>query len=358
MTENIIGADAQRVDGVDKVKGNAIYAADRVLPSMAYALPVTATIGKGRIRRIDTAKAEAIPGVLLVLTHLNMDRLKPIKFIFAGGQAVQSLQPLQSDVIAYRGQPVALIVANNFEAARAASSAIQVDYEIAPFAVKLDSPGGEAVTQSVAAPLYSDYKVGDAERALATAPVTIDAAYSTPPQHANPMELQATVAVWDGDRLIVYEGTQNAQALCRGLAIQLDIDAKSVRVMSPYVGGGFGQRNSIAPHTVMTAVAARRVRRPVKLVLPRDQVFHAVSFRPAAKHRMRLGADRSGKFIAAVHEVRSQTSRFDLMPFTGAETTSRMYGFSHFDSSTTLVKLDTQTPGFMRATTGMPRLPG
>src|ERR1700730_14566597 len=100
MTENIIGADAQRVDGVDKVKGNAIYAADRALPSMAYALPVTATIGKGRIRRIDTAKAEAIPAVLLVLTHLNMDRLKPIKFIFAGGQAAQSLQPLQSDVIA------------------------------------------------------------------------------------------------------------------------------------------------------------------------------------------------------------------------------------------------------------------
>jgi xanthine dehydrogenase YagR molybdenum-binding subunit len=349
MIETSIGADMQRVDGVDKVMGKALYAADRILPRMAYALPVTATIGKGRIRSIDTSRAEEVPGVILVLTHLNMDRLKPFRFIFAGGHGSQSLQPLQSDLIAYRGQAIALIVADTLEAAQCARWAIHVDYDTAPFAVELDSNGSEPVIQSVAVPFFPDFIAGDADRALSQAPIVIDATYTTPAQHHNAMELLSTVAQWQGDHLLVHEGTQAAQALAQGLAIQLDIDPANVRVMAPYAGGGFGQRNSIAPHTVLAAVAARRTGRPVKLVLPRDQVFHAVHFRPAAEHRIRLGADRTGKFTAGVYEVRAQTSRFDLMPFTGAETLSRMYGFPHFRSSTTLVKLDTQTPGFMRA---------
>lgn len=349
MIDNSIGADAQRVDGADKVKGKALYGADRILPHMAHALPVTATIGKGRIRSIDTSKAEAVPGVILVLTHLNMDRLKPIRFAFDGGHAVQSLQPLQSDAVAYRGQPIALIVANTLDAAYAARSAIRVDYEAALFAVELDSAGGETVNQSATLPYFPDFVAGDADQALTTAPIIVDETYTTPAQHQNPMELLATVAQWEGDRLIIHEGTQASQALCGGLALQLGIDPANVRVMSPYVGGGFGQKNSIAPHTMMAAIAARRVGRPVKLVVPRDQVFHGVSFRAAAKHRIRLGADSTGKIIAAVHEMRVQTSRFDLMPFTGAETTSRMYGIPNFRSAVTLVKLDTQTPGFMRA---------
>jgi xanthine dehydrogenase YagR molybdenum-binding subunit len=349
MAEQTVGSDAQRVDGADKVRGRALYAADRLIARTAYALPVTATIGRGRIRRIDVSKAEAVPGVILVLTHLTMDKLKPLQFIFAGGHGSQSLQPLQSNAIAYRGQPVALIVANTIEAARAASSVISVDYETKAFSVELDDKGGEEVVQSVAAPYFPDFVAGNADEALAAAPVVVDETYTTPAQHHNAMELLSTVAEWQGDRLVVHEGTQAAQALCQGLAIQLGIDAANVRVISPYVGGAFGQRNSIAPHTVMAAVAARRVGRPVKLVVPRDQIFHAVHFRPAVEHRVRVGADKDGKFIAAIHEMRVQTSRFDLMPFTGAETTSRMYGFPNFRSATKVVKLDTQTPGFMRA---------
>ncbi|MEN3353786.1 MAG: xanthine dehydrogenase YagR molybdenum-binding subunit [Betaproteobacteria bacterium] len=349
MMEKSIGADAQRVDGADKVRGNALYGADRILPRMAYALPVTATIGKGRIRSIDTAEAEAMRGVLVVLTHLNTDRLKPLQFVFAGGHGIQSFQPLQSDIVLYRGQAIALIVADSLEAAQAARSLVRVDYETASFAVELDSPGGETVNQSTALPYFPDFVIGDADRALTTAAITVDETYTTPAQHQNPIELLATVAEWAGDCLIIHESTQASQGLCSGLALQLGIDPASVRVISPYVGGGFGQKNSIAPHTVMAAVAARRVGRPVKLVVPRDQVFHATSFRAAAKHRIRVGADSTGKIIAAIHEMRAQTSRFDLMPFTGAETTSRMYGIPNFRSGVTLVKLDTQTPGFMRA---------
>jgi xanthine dehydrogenase YagR molybdenum-binding subunit len=348
MIANYIGADAQRVDGADKVKGNALYGADRILPRMAYALPVTATIGKGRIRRIDTSEAEAMRGVIVVLTHLNTDRLKPLQFVFAGGHGIQSFQPLQSDIVLYRGQAIALIVADDLEAARGASSVIRVDYETEAFGVELDSPVGEMVNQSAALPYFPDFVAGDADRALTTAAITVDETYTTPAQHHNPIELLATVAEWAGDRLIVHESTQASQGLCGGLALQLGIDLANVRVMSPYVGGGFGQKNSIAPHTVMAAVAARRVGRPVKLVVPRDQVFHATSFRAAVKHRIRMGADSTGKITAAIHEIRAQTSRFDLMPFTGAETTSRMYGIPNFRSAVTLVKLDTQTPGFMR----------
>jgi xanthine dehydrogenase YagR molybdenum-binding subunit len=349
MMEKSIGADAQRVDGADKVKGNALFGADRILPRMAYALPVTATIGKGRIRSIDTAEAEAMRGVLVVLTHLNTDRLKPLQFVFAGGHGIQSFQPLQSDIVLYRGQAIALIVADSLEAAQAARSLVRVDYETASFAVELDGRGSETVNQSTALPYFPDFVAGDADRALSTAAITVDETYTTPAQHQNPIELLATVAEWAGDCLIIHESTQASQGLCGGLALQLGIDPASVRVISPYVGGGFGQKNSIAPHTVMAAVAARRVGRPVKLVVPRDQVFHATSFRAAAKHRIRVGADSTGKIIAAIHEMRAQTSRFDLMPFTGAETTSRMYGIPNFRSGVTLVKLDTQTPGFMRA---------
>ena len=163
------------------------------------------------------------------------------------------------------------------------------------------------------------------------------------------MEMLSTVAEWRDGSLTVHEGTQAAQAMKLGLVVALGLPEDKVRVISPYVGGAFGQRGSISPHTVLAAVAARRVGRPVKLTVPRAQIFHATSFRAATEHHIRIGADRDGRFVGGMHLVRSQTSRFDLMPFTGEETTSRTYGWPAFRGATTLVQLDTQTPGFMRA---------
>ena len=131
--------------------------------------------------------------------------------------------------------------------------------------------------------------------------------------------------------------------------LALGLPEDKVRVISPYIGGAFGQRGSISPHTILAAVAARRVGRPVKLTVPRAQIFHATSFRAATEHHIRIGADRDGRFVAGMHLVRAQTSRFDLMPFTGEETTSRTYAWAAFRGATTLVQLDTQTPSFMRA---------
>jgi xanthine dehydrogenase YagR molybdenum-binding subunit len=349
MDTTTIGADEQRVDGREKVRGSAIYGADRILPRMVHAVPVVATAGKGVISRIDSAAAEKVDGVLIVLTHLNMDRLKPVQFAFAGGQAIQSFQPMQSADIAYRGQAVALVVAEELEAANEAAALVRVDYKSVPFAVKLDAEDGEAVKQAEATAFFKDFIHGAPEDALPGAAATLDQVYRTSPQHQNPMEMLSTVAEWDRDTLVVHEGSQATQAVKLGLAIQLGIQPDKVRVIGPYVGGGFGQRGSISPHTLLAAVAARRTGRPVKLMVPRAQIFHATSFRAATEHRIRIGMTASGKLVAGIHEVRSQTSRFDLMPYTGQETTSRMYGWPAFRGSTTLVKLDTQTPGFMRA---------
>ena len=135
-----------------------------------------------------------------------------------------------------------------------------------------------------------------------------------PAQHQNPIELIATVAEWKDGKLIVHEGTQNAEAVRHGLAAALGSAPDRVEVISPFVGGGFGQKNAMQMQTVLAAVAAQRLGRPVKLVVPRAQVFHDASFRPASRHRVRLGADRSGNMVAAIHEVDAQTSRHDLFP--------------------------------------------
>jgi xanthine dehydrogenase YagR molybdenum-binding subunit len=349
MNRNSIGADAQRVDGVDKVMGRPIFAADRILPRMAHAVPVPAAVGKGRILGMDIAEAQSVPGVLLVLTHQNMDRLNPVGFVFAGGHAIQSHQPLQSNVIAYRGEPVALVVAESLEAAWEAAYRVHIDYLPEPFAVEPDAPGAETVVQATALPWFHDFVSGDADKALSGAAVVVDQTYVTPREHQNPIELHASVAEWAGDRLTMHEGTQASQAIQQGLAIALGIDPGNVRVLSPYAGGGFGSKNSMCFQSVMAAVASRRVGRPVKLVVPRAQVFYGTSFRAGTKQRVALGAEPSGRIVAGIHETRAQTSRFDLMPFTGAETTSRMYGIPNFRGTATLVRLDTQTPGFMRA---------
>jgi xanthine dehydrogenase YagR molybdenum-binding subunit len=349
MSKTSLGANVERVDGRDKVMGKAIYGADRILPRMAHALPVTATVGKGRITAIDLVAANAVKGVLAILDYRTLGHLQPVVFSFAGGHAIQSLQPLQTPDVAYRGQAVALVVATTIEAAYEAAALVDIKYISEPFVVDLNAEGRQEVMQAVATPYFPDFIHGDAEASVAAAPFILDEIYRTSPQHQNPIELLSVVAEWEGDRLTIHEGSQASQAIQGGLAVQLGIAAANIRVISPYVGGGFGQRGALSPHTLLAAVAARKVGRPVKLTVPRSQVFHATSFRGANEHHIRIGADRSGRLTGGLHLVRAQTSRFDLMPYTGEETTSRMYAWPAFRGATTLVKLDTQTPGFMRA---------
>lgn len=346
-----LGSDQQRIGALEKVTGGTRFAADDTRPGLAYAMLIPAAIGKGRIECIDTQAAEAMPGVLLVLTHESMDRLESPGFVFGGGWGFQSLALMQTNRVAYRGQPIALVVAESLEAAVEAAARVRVEYEEEPLSATLDAPGAETLRQSEALPfpMFAEKTVGDADATMEGADVVVEAEYLTPPQHQNPMELLATVAEWHEGTLVVHESTQNAEGLRWGLSHQLGIDPAHVRVISPYAGGGFGQKNSLGPHTVFAAVAARRLGRPVKIVLPRAQTFHGAAFRPATRQRVKLAADRSGRMLAAIHETWQQTSRHDLFATMGSEVTSRLYDLRHFRSAEYLVRTDVQTPGFMRA---------
>jgi xanthine dehydrogenase YagR molybdenum-binding subunit len=341
----------QRVDARDKVTGALRYGADRAPESLAYATFAVATIGKGRVLSVFTDAAQQVPGVRLVITRIDPDELKSPGFMFAEGYGFQSFQPLTGDHIAFRGQPIALVVADTLLAATRAAELITATYEAESFAVTLEAQGTETVVQSEAIPipLFADTVAGDADAAFAAAPVQVDAEFHGPAQHQVPMELVSSVAEWHDDTLVIHEGTQNAGAIQHGLARQLGIDPGQIQVISPSVGGGFGQKNSLQPHIGPLAIAARRLGRPVKMMLPRPQTFHQASFRPASRQRVRLGADASGRLLAAIHEVDQQTSRHDLFPAMYTEVSARLYGISNFRGLQRLVRTDVQTPGYMRA---------
>ncbi len=343
--------DTPRVDAYAKVRGKPIFGADDARPGLLHAALTLSTIAKGSITAIDTQAARAVPGVRLILTHEDLASVKTSGFIMGGGYAFQSFQPMRSPAIVYRGQPVALVAAETLEAACEAARVVEVSYSQEPFSVTLEAAGTEMVNQADT-PLKNfipEINRGDADAAFAAAPVQIDALIHCPPQHQNPIELIATVAEWRGDKLILHEGTQNAEAIRHGVAMALELPPEQVEVISPFAGGGFGQKNSLQMQTVLAAVAARETRRPVKLVVSRAGVFHDASFRPATRHRVRLGADRSGKMLAAIHEVDAQTSRHDLFPGEYAATSSRLYGYENFRGLERLVRTDVQTPGYMRA---------
>jgi xanthine dehydrogenase YagR molybdenum-binding subunit len=339
----------RRVDARDKVRGTVQYGADQVPARLAHAVPVVATIGKGRVAEFDTAAAEAIPGVQLVLTHIPADELRSAPFLLAGGFAVQSYQPMTSDRIAYRGQMIALVVADTLVAATEAAALVTARYETEPFAVELDADGTETLLQAAVNPRFPDTVMGDADAAFAASPIQLDSTYEGPAQHTVPIELLASTVEWQGGNLIVHEGSQNANGVQHGVAYELGISADRVEVISASAGGAFGLKNGLQAHLGPLAIAARRVGRPVKLVVPRTQTFHAGSFRPATRQRLRLGADRSGRLLAAIHEIDQQTSRFDLFPMQHTELTGRMYDIPDFRGRHRLVRADTQTPGYMRA---------
>jgi xanthine dehydrogenase YagR molybdenum-binding subunit len=340
---------APRIDAYRKVRGDTKFGADNAETDVLHAALAVATIGKGSIVSLDVRAAGAVPGIRLILTHTDLPEIKAAGFLMAGGYAFQGLQPMLSPAIAYRGQPVALVVADRLETAVEAGALIQAAYATEPISVVLDAPGAETVDQADASPRKRPIIAGNADMAFAQAPVRIDSHFTTAPQHHNPIELIATVAEWKDGKLTVHEGTQNAEAVRHGLVAAMGLAPEQVEVISPSVGGGFGQKYAMQMQTVLVAVAAQRLGRKVKLVVPRNQIFHDASFRPAIRQRIRLGANRAGRMVAAIHEVDAQTSRYDLFPAGYAEVSSRLYGINNFRGRERLVRTDVQTPGYMRA---------
>ncbi len=341
-----------RVDAVDKVRGVTRYGSDNNLPGMLHAIFAIATIPRGSITALDTSAARAAPGVRLVLTHLDTTSIKAAGYLLNKGAAFQSFQPMLSPRIAYRGQPIAMIVADTLENAERAADLVRATYAREPHNVNwTEAPASDMVVQAdspLPPPIAKDKVAGNADREFAGAPVKIDVTYTTAAQHHNAIEMIATVAEWRNGMLTVHEGTQNAQGVRGGVSRQLGINPEQVRVVSPWIGGGFGQKNSTQMQTAFTALAARRLNAPVKLVVPRLQIFHDASFRPASRHRIRMGGDRNGKIVAAIHEADHQTSRHDLWPGQYAETSSHLHGIENYRGRERMVRADTQTPGYMR----------
>ena len=343
--DGIIGTSLVRRDGAAKATGQARYAADFSEAGMAYAYLSLSHVSKGRITRIDATAAEAVPGVQLVLTHSGLnEKLGEDGFIMSGGHFQSSFNPLGSDEVRYAGQIVGLTVADTAEAAEEAAGKLHFDYEATEAHASITDPGRETRHLD-----KHDTDIGDAEGAFAAAAVTVDATYFTPPQHHNPIELYAAMASWREGKLTLYVPSQWVIGKRAGIAKTLGLPVEDVHIVCPYIGGGFGSKASILWHTVFTAIAARRLGRPVKLVVGRGQMFTVGSFRPETRNHFRLGASADGTLQALIHEEEGQTSFLDDVIFPGSGVTTHMYACPNIKTRAGIVATDTNTPGFMRA---------
>lgn len=352
-----MGKPVPRYDAAAKVTGRATYASDMPLDNPAYAFLVTSAIAKGRIDSFDLDDAKRVRSVIDIVTHENAPKLKESKLFSNGGYAGTTIQPLKSADIAHDGQIIAVVIAESYEAAREAANRVKVSYTAAAPSASFDSPGTTtAAAKGQNAQFKEDPEVGDFAKAFDAAEVKLTASYETPTQHHNPMELFTTSCAWMGDELVVYEGSQYVYGLKNGVAEQLGIDADKVRVVNPYVGGGFGSRGSMTPRTAVIAGIAKRLNRPIKLVPTRDQGFTIATHRAETRHEIRLGAGRDGKLVALRHDGAEVSSRPDAYCVGGTKTTTRLYACPNVASLVSIVRADRNTPGFMRSPPEVPYL--
>ena len=349
--KTLFGQPATRVEGADKVTGAARYASDEPVANPAFAWLVTSTIARGQIRSMDLTAAKAVPGVLDILNHENVGaQAQPPPPAEEGDKTTTTLQTKQ---IWHDGQIIAIVVADTFEAAREAGHKVRVTYAEEKPGATFGSPGVEAEVRKETEEKKNP-KVGNFAAAFASAEAKIDARYATPTQHHNPIELFTTTCVWDGPRLTIHEPTQTMWGIKAGVAKQIGIDPGMIRVVSRYVGGAFGSRGQVSARTAWIAIAAKRLRRPVKLVATRDQGFTIHTYRAETQHHLQLAASRDGKLTALRHEGWEVTSRPSGYNVSGIETTARMYACPNIETNVNIVHADRNTPGFMRAPPDVP----
>lgn len=339
-----LGKPQIRIDGHAKVTGRALYPSDEPVASPAYAFLLTSAIARGRIKRFDLEEARALEGVLDILTFENVGgEAKPPEQM-SGGPTTTTLQ---SDRVWHDGQIIGVVVADTYEIAREAAFKVHVHYEKEAPSATFGSPGAKEETRKPGE--HKDYQIGDADRALAGAEVTIDAWYETPTQHHNAIELFTTTCAWNDGELTIWEPSQFVYGLRGNVAQQLGMDPEAIRVVSKFVGGAFGSKGGATARTAWIAVAARRLSRPVKLVATRDQGFTIATYRAETRHHLQLGATRAGKLTAFRHEGWELSSRPSDYNVSGTETTARMYACPNILTKVNVVHADRNTPGFMRA---------
>ena len=347
-TTSPIGRDTPRVDGPLKVTGLAQYTSDFHFPGMLYAVPVEATIANGRIEKLDTAAAEKMPGVRTILHRGNIGKLyrSVLKPDFLG-LCDERRPPLADDVIRYYGQYVALVVADTFETAKAAADAVRVTYAAEKPNVDPDLKADDKPTV--------DSERGDPDRALADAPVKLDQTYVTPVETHNPMELHATTAVWDGPQLTLYESTQSVNNSQDVIAQVLGLPTDQVRVVSKFLGSGFGGKLWPWTHCYLAAEAARQLQKPVKLVVSRRMEFQTCGHRPRTVQRVRIGATAEGKLLSLQHDFVNHVAMLDDYKEDCGESTALQYSVPNLRVTFATARRNVGSPTSMR---GPGRVPG
>jgi xanthine dehydrogenase YagR molybdenum-binding subunit len=341
-----IGRDLVRRDGVAKVRGTATYAYETPVERPAYAHPVQATIARGRVTAMDTAAAEALAGVLAVLTVSNAERLASTEDA--------ELAVLQSDEVGFRGQLIGVVVAETSELARQAADLVRVSYDERPHDSVLSVDRDDLYApEQVNAGYETDTAEGDVAAAVAAAEVTLEQTYSTAMYHNNPLEPHAATALWDpsGDGfLTLWDSTQGVHPDRSAVCEVLGLAEEQVRVVCPYVGGGFGSKGTPHANVVLTAMAARALPgRPVKLALTRQQMFTLAGYRTPTIQRVQLAADRTGRLSAIAIDVVEQTSRIKEFAEQTGVPARMMYASPNRRSTHRLAALDVPVPSWMRA---------
>lgn len=321
------GQPITRVDGALKVTGKARYAADNQIPDLVYAALVCSTIARGAIDRIDSTSALRHLGVLQVVTD------------FTGVEL-----PFDPRQVFFFGQPVAVVVATTLEGAAHGASLVGVRYSAWPQLTDIDAP--QAIPRPAAHTI--DYARGDADEAIRRAPVVTDLDFTIARNNHNPMELPATIAKWDGDRLTVWDKVQSISGAQHDYAAALEVPQDHVRVICPFLGGAFGSAGELWPHQLMAVFAARQVQRPVKLVLTRKQMYSGIGYRPTSRQRMVLGADQSGRLDVMIHQGRTENAKYDSYEEILVRNPRFVYRVPNVRSTYHVVPLDVNVPTYMR----------
>jgi xanthine dehydrogenase YagR molybdenum-binding subunit len=336
-----VGAAVDRLEGREKVTGEARYAYEHRPDEVAYAAILQSTVAKGRIRGLDARRVLELPGVLAVLWHENAPRLHEV----SDGE----LEILQSDRVSYRGQIVGAVIADSSETARQAERLVRFDYAPEPHDVLLraDHPG--LYTPEKVNPNYPAVTAdGDFDAAFAAAEVTIDCTYTTPAEHNNPMEPHATLAIWEEGHITLYDSNQGASTVAQTVARAFGLHADAVRVIAPHVGGGFGSKGTPRPHVILAVMASRAVGRPVKLAVTRQQMFSVTGYRTPTIQRLRLGAGRDGQLTAICHDVIVQSSTIREFAEQAAIPSRMMYASPNRRTMHRVLRVDLPTPAWMR----------
>ena len=353
MTTAFIGQPVSRVDGRQKVTGAATYAAEFDQPGQAYGVIVRSTVANGRIASMDSTAAQRASGVLAVLTHRNAPRLayRPHKGL-PDPATGERLHVLQDDSVNHQGQPIALVIAETLEQANHAATLVRVTYADEAGITDISrvvpiEPTQQKTDQGETRPPQT--RRGDPERALTTAEVKVEHTYVIPRENHNPIEMHATIAAWDGDRLTLWDKTQWVHNTADEIAAVFSIPEENIRVISPFVGGAFGSGLRTWPHVTLAALGARVTGRPVKVMLSRREMYYAVGYRPHTVQRVALGASRDGRLTAILHEGYQETSRYEEFSEALLNASRLLHSCPNVDTRHRLAPMNVHTPTYMRA---------